>query len=379
MASEFFDTKEEESNFLEYFAAIRRRKWLVILIVLIGVSATGVSSMMMEETYKTEAVIMPLGGGGGGGLSGVISQFGSLASLVTSVSNDKSAQFMTILQSRTLAENIIKDLDLLPILCGPEEPGPKDVDQTLQVAAKRLKSHMEFSENVKLRTLTVAAEFGDPIIATKVVNGYVAGLQNFISQHQLTMAKHNRVFIEEQLAKNKSELLYAGIMLNEFYKQGRVSNIESKIDVPIEYPSSTLLKASPQELWQTLNSSGDGDSVKNFDAVFAQHQVLERHIKEYKEVKNVPQQVYLQYLILNRTVLEQINNLLSQQYEASKIEEAKDDLAFQVIDPARLPLSRFRPQRKRMMMIGFSMSLLLGVFAACSLDYVGRLKKQITT
>ena len=176
-------------------------------------------------------------------------------------------------------------------------------------------------------------------------------MREYVNEKTLTAAKHDRVFIEQQLANNKRELLETGLGLNEFYKSGKVSSVESKVDVPIE------------EL-----------SVQHAELAGLQKQLAD--IETKMVVKGVPQQVYLQYLTLQRNVLTQVNSLLTQQYEMAKIEESKNDLVFQVIDSAQVPEKRSRPKRKQMVMMAFVGSLFFGIFLAFFLEYIEKMKQQ---
>ena len=134
----------------------------------------------------------------------------------------------------------------------------------------------------------------------------------------------------------------------------------------------------------TIDVSVESNQISNTDQaiisdVHEQVEMLRKNKEdiESKIVKGVPQQVYLQYLTLRRNLLTQINTLLTQQCEIAKIEEAKDELAFQVIDPARVPEKRSKPKRKQMVMMVFVSSLFLSVFTAFFMEYLEKIKQQI--
>ncbi len=370
----------DEINLLDYWNVIKRRKRLIGLIVGTVTVVTVIVSLVTPKYYKAQAVIMPVGKGGGGGLAALAGQFGGLASLAGlggAGGQAPSQQFMALLKTRTLAEEMINRHNLMSVLFKKTKAEAEveveesqrskvkgeDINerrttnderrkkgQAVEDAVKTLLgSYVKFMDDKKNGTITISAEFKDPKLAAEVANGYVDGLQKFINENAFTVAKRNRIFIEGQLAQNKRELLEAGKELNEFYKGGRVSSVESKIDVPI------------------ANS--------NTQAVLGDLQKQKEEI-ENKIVKDIPQQVYLQYLTLRRNLLTQINTLLTQQYEMAKIDEAKDELAFQVIDPARVPEKRSRPKRRQMVMLAFASSLFIGVFAAFFMEYLEKVKAE---
>ena len=60
----------------------------------------------------------------------------------------------------------------------------------------------------------------------------------------------------------------------------------------------------------------------------------------------------------------------------AKIEEAREDLAYQVIDPARVPIARFKPKRREIVMVSFMTSLFFAIFLVFFLDYVSKMKRS---
>jgi len=269
-------------------------------------------------------------------------------------------QLMALLRSRTLAEDVINGMDLLPVLVDGEVK-TTDVNYGLMMvnAVSTLGSHVMFSDDKKGGTITISSEFRDPKLAMDVANYYVEGLQNFINKNALTVAKRNRIFIEKQLDLNKKELLWAGKELNEFYKSDRVSSVESKINIP---SSDTELITPPSQF--------SSEDMSGLEKLQLQKDELDRKLL----VKDIPQQVYLQYLTLRRNLLAQVNGLLTQQYEMAKIDEAKDEWSYQVIDSARLPEHKSRPKRTKMVMLAFVSSLLIGMFGVLLIEYVKKMK-----
>jgi uncharacterized protein involved in exopolysaccharide biosynthesis len=93
------------------------------------------------------------------------------------------------------------------------------------------------------------------------------------------------------------------------------------------------------------------------------------------KVLNVPGQVYLQFLNLNRDLIARTFALLTQQYELAKIDEAKEDLAFQVIDKAEVKVRPSSPNLVLNLSIGLTTGIFLGIFFAYFSEYFERLKK----
>lgn len=391
---------------LRYYWEVIRSRWVIIgCFVFLVTSVTIVASLLMPKMYTAKAVIMPISGApGGGGLAALAAQVGGLGSLIGLGGGGGSAQqFMAFLTTRILAEQVIVDNNLLPVFFPNEADRPVTMNER---AVKSLVGHMNFSENIKAGTITVSAEFEDPKIAANIANAYVSGLQEFINGNALTISKRNRIFLGKQLEENKRNLLEAGKELSAFYRGNKISSIESYIDVPIVKTGKSKARSLHSEL--DFGKEGDTDEKNRVELDRLQKQKMElksalqrsssaQLTKQQDEnsnmldpvdltkedpsvddenwVKNVPQQTYLQYLTLHRGLLVQVNTLLMQQYEMAKVNEMKDEFAFQVIDPARVPEKRSSPRRTRMVMLAFLGSLFVSVAATCLLDKMEKLSR----
>jgi uncharacterized protein involved in exopolysaccharide biosynthesis len=71
-----------------------------------------------------------------------------------------------------------------------------------------------------------------------------------------------------------------------------------------------------------------------------------------------------------------VYGLIAQQIETSVMTEVKENFAFKVLDPPRVPDTRISPKRSQMVEIAFLVSLCLGIFAAFTCDYVRKLRNK---
>jgi len=357
--------EEQAINILEYWAVLKRGLRRILLMTFaVTVLSAGIS-LILPKTYRAEALLMPLGGSKVG-VSAVVSQMG-LGGLLGGLGggSSNSIQIMAILKSRTLAERIIEKDDLLPVLFpkkwDAEAKKWKKDAPTMEDAVNQLKQFVSFVEDKKDQTILLAAELRDPNLTANVLNDYIKELAVHINQNTFTMAKKNRIFIEGQLERNKIELLSAGKELTSFYSANKVSNAVPTVDVDVA-------------LKKTIDSSKGGTFDASLDELQKQLEDVNQQLDADTVVKQVPQQVYLQYLTLRQDLLGKVNVLLTQQYEMAKIEESKEDLTFQVIDWAKVPIKRFKPQRSRIVITTFVMALILSVFLVFFREYIAKLK-----
>lgn len=68
-------------------------------------------------------------------------------------------------------------------------------------------------------------------------------------------------------------------------------------------------------------------------------------------------------------IRQKIYSLIAQQIETATMAEAKENFAFKVIDPPRVPDKRIEPKRREMVLISLIVSLFVGVFLAFAKEY----------
>jgi uncharacterized protein involved in exopolysaccharide biosynthesis len=255
-------------------------------------------------------------------------------------------QLKGLLESRMLANAVIQKNNLMPVLLsGKDNNTYTDVER--EQMARMLAGSVTVNDDKKTGLLTMSIKFTSPQIAAHIANAYTDALEAYLSQNNLTTARRSRVFLENQLEENKREMLEAGKELKLFYSAGQVpNNVEPRINVPL------FLKSSENPELASLQKAYDRNQ-----------ELLKKNEKsaQQKVIEGVPHQVYLEYLVLRKEVLIKINALLAQQYALAKVEESKEELAFQVIDSASQYLTRTQPSRSLLL----TMALILSTALAC--------------
>lgn len=367
---------EEEINLIDYWRVLQKRKWQIVLVTLLCMALAFGATRMMPVKYKAEVTLMPLSSSNGGGmLSGLASQLGSLSSLgllgdVGKLGGGKGKELVNILKSRRLTVEVIRKFDLMKTLFAKQyDPSTNTYHETWLRSIPTLedavnvfiKKYSKVEEDKKTGLIKIELTMKDPKLAAQVANYMVIELQNFIENNSLTLAKRNRVFIEEQLVKNRVKLLEAGKELNQFYSENKISSVVPLLDV-----NAGSYQATPK-------------TFEDFRREFESLDKRQKDVDEKKQqafVQKVPGQVYLQYLTLNREIVLQAYTLLNQQYELAKIDESKEDLAFQILDKAEARMRASSPSLVLNMAVGTVGGFFLAVFLAFFREYVSKLKAK---
>ncbi|MDB5038470.1 MAG: hypothetical protein JWQ35_1998 [Bacteriovoracaceae bacterium] len=338
--------KRNEINLLEIWELIKKRRTVFYSIVILFTFGGLIFSLVLPKTYKAKAVILPVTSSQDGLGGGLKDQLGALAGLLGSAMETGRSSSMKILvavlQSQNVAERVIQRTHLAEVLCPLASLKDRHLtpEQTtalqLELAWQTFSGKITIRESKELPTITVEAVFENPETSARVVEAFLEELQFYLNNNAVTIAKRNRIFIEKRLAENNAQLLRAGKELAEFYQRNRISTSSGSIDVHID-----------EENISDRTDSKSVDSEKNSNIV-----------------KNVPQKVYYEHIASQKEVLRAVNSLLSTQKELARIDEVKEGLAFQVIDPPKPPPLKYGPKRLLICLL----SLLLG--SLCALIYV---------
>lgn len=370
---------EEEVSLLDYWRVLKKRKKTIFLITIIFTLLGILSCFVMSKKYQAEATLMPPTQSGGGAFSALAAQASAVPGVGDMVASlggggQKSTQLVSFLKSRTLTEQVIEKLHLMPILFKNQWNAQTQswmADRrgnipTMEDAVGLMKKKiLKVTDDKKSGFIKIQVTMKDPVIATAVANRMLIELQDFIEKNSFTSAKRNRIFIEEQLRENKIQMLEAGKKLNQFYGLNRISSIQPQLNVDIGKILNT-----PQSLEEIRLSLAEMEQEKSN---------MKEKVEEAEKtgiVKNVPSQVYLQYMTLQRELLGRINALLTQQYEMAKIEEAKEDLSFQVIDKAVIPEHPSSPVPILNVSIAFIAGFFFSIFYVFFLEYVEKVKNS---
>ena len=76
-------------------------------------------------------------------------------------------------------------------------------------------------------------------------------------------------------------------------------------------------------------------------------------------------------------IRQKIYALIAQQIENAMMAEVKENFAFKMIDPPRIPDQRIKPKRRQMVMIAFVISLFLGIFMAFVKEYCQNHREEL--
>ncbi len=390
----------DEINLLDYWRVIKKRRKVIFALFFASVITAAVISLLMTPIFQAKATLMPVESSQGrfsaalGTLQNLPFIGGAVGGALGKTATDK---LISILNSRTAAEHVIKSLNLVPIffkeksdfwnILGSNKP-PTLQDTVLVLQKKMLK----ISDDRK-GLISISVENKDPKLAADIANEYLNALQQFLKTSAISLAKRNRIFLEKQVEVTKKDLKETEESLKDFQTSKKIAVLDAQAEAAIKaqaelkaqiitrevqlgalrefttpkHPDVKRIEDEIRELRQQLNRLEEG--TKN--------PATKESIGAFITLSDAPA-VGLQYGRLKRDALiqQKVFELLTQQLELAKIEEAKDDITFQVIDPAIPPEKRIKPKRALNVLLAGVVSLFLGVFLVFFLEYLDKQRSQ---
>ncbi len=371
--------EEDEIDLYELWQKLVKRKGLIFGLTFFITVLAGVISFLMTPIYRSEAVLMPVS-------SKPLAGFAELASQFLGVpvqADDTSSKIITILKSRTIKERVIKEENLIPVLV---EEVPENRDP-LSAAVEIMNEMVKVSTDRKTGAIKLAVEYKDPEIAKRIAEAYIRELQEIMEEKSLTIAKVNRIFLERQLIETEKELQEKLAILTEFQRREKIIVPQEQVKGAFTLYSELLSKKLTLQIeLRRLESVLSPDSPKikylreQIDAINRQLEKLENSPQEFSAIptlETAPEKLaeYTQLYVKVKALQAKYETLLKL-YEQAKLEEQREAIYVEVIDPPSLPDIPVKPKKKLIVAVAFVSALFFAIFLALFLEWLETVRQR---
>lgn len=373
--------REEQIDLMELAILLLEGKKIIFYFVLVAVAITAIVVYgVMRPMYKAEAVILPPQTAPGSGMSQLVSQLGSLGAMGALTGIKSSGEvYLGILQSRTIADSLIKQYDLQKVY----------KTKKLSDTAKELKSRSSF-EYGKNTLITISVEDHDPKRAADMANSYMDVLREQNGRLALTEASQRRLFFEQQLEREKNALADAEVDLKKTQEQTGLIAPGGQAQMEIETMAQT--RAQITSLQVELSSLKQGATNENPEVVRLQTQIsdLQQQLRTMESdpanrqpgnlqlpTSKMPE-LALEYVRKQREVKyhEVLFELIAKQYEAARLDESRESPVLQVVDRAVIPDKKSGPHRALLMGLSCFLGLIAGAVYVLLISFTRKLNSH---
>jgi uncharacterized protein involved in exopolysaccharide biosynthesis len=368
------DSREWQAEQLRLLWARRR---FFLRAAAFGLIVSTVAAFSIPKEYTATTQLMPPNTQSTSGMA-MMAAFaakgsGGLGSLAGDLLGMKSsgALFVGVLRSQTSQERLVQQFDL------------KKVYGTRLVmdARAKLDENSAISEDRKSGILTISVNDRDPRRAAALANAYVDELNSMVASLSTSSAHREREFLEERLKVVKQDLDEASNRLAQFSSKNNTLDIQQEgkamLDVAANLAGQMIAAQAQLEAVRRIYT----DSNPRVQSLNAQVGELRKQLGKLSEGNSKPGEspetfsgssgdmpypsirsfplIGVKYADYYRPakIQETVYELLTEQYELAKVEEAKETPSVKVLDPAKIPERKSFPPRLAIMLLGTCFAL----------------------
>ena len=327
--------------------------------------------MPPDEQSRTGMAMLAAFAGKSSGLGSLGGLGGSLGGVAGDLLGMKSsgALFIDMLEGPTVQDGLIKKFDLRKVYW----------DRYWEDARKDLAKHTDIAEDRKSGVITLTVTDRNPDRARQMAETYISELDGLVAQVSTSSARRERMFIEQRLQVVKEKLDAAAQQFSEYASKNGALDVPSQAKAMVETEGQLQgnLVATQSELEGLQQIYTDNNiRVRTLRARVA---ALKRQVEnmsgnkadlssdtsdiagDFPSLRKLPLLgVRWANLYRETKIQETVYELLTQQYELAKIQEAKEIPTVKVLDSARVPEKRSFPPRTLIVVLGTLFAFLFG-------------------
>jgi capsule polysaccharide export protein KpsE/RkpR len=341
-------------------------------------SYTSTAQLMPPDAQSTSSMAMmaAMASKAGGGL-------GAMAGDLLGVKSS-GALFIGVLRSQTSQDRLIRQFDLTKVYS----------TRLVMDARIKLDQSTSISEDRKSGIITISVTDHSPQRAAALASAYVDELNSLVSELSTSSARRERVFLEERLRVAKIDLDQAVNEFAQFSSKNKTLDIQQEAKAMLDAtgaiagemiaaqsqleglrqiytdnnPRVRSLNARVTELRKQLDHLG-GTQVNSVTSASASPgQTLDPSAAKaggglpYPTIRSLPL-LGAKYADYSRRakIQETVFELLTEQFELAKVQEAKETPSVKVLDPAAIPERKSFPPRLEIMVLGTFLVFALSV------------------
>src|SRR5882757_742845 len=340
-----------------------------LIAFLIPKSYTSTTQLMPPDSQSTSGMAMmaAMAAKARGGLAGVA---GDLLGLKSS-----GALFIGVLRSQTSQDRLIEQFDLRKVYGA----------RLVMDARMKLDESTSISEDKKSGIITISVTDHSPQRAAAIASAYVDQLNSLVSELSTSSAHREREFLAERLKVAKQDLDDASNQLAQFSSKNNTLDIQQEGKAMLDAAGTIAgeMIAAQSQLEGLRQIYTDNNSrVRSLNARVAE---LRKQLEKlsgtqantenatkaapeqtgdpsaakaggglpYPTIKSLPL-LGAKYADFYRRakIQETVFELLTEQYELAKVQEAKETPSVKILDPAAVPEKKSFPPRLVIMFLG---------------------------
>jgi uncharacterized protein involved in exopolysaccharide biosynthesis len=349
-------------------------RFFLLRVTAYGLAAAVLLAYLIPVRYEARTQLMPPDSEMSSGLASLMAMTTRSGSGLGLLAGDflglktSGSLFVGILRSETVEDRIVEQFNLKSVY---------SVRQ-MQGARRQLEENTEISEDRKSGIIVIRVSDHSPQRAKAIANAYIVELDRLVVELNTSAAHRERIFLEDRLKSVKQDLDSSAKAFSKFASENAAIDINEQGKAMVEAAAALQghLIAAQSELEGLRQVYADNNvRVRAVRARIVELQVKLKQMGDgdlspdgtagnnglYPSIRKLPL-LGVTYAELYRAnkIQETVYELLTQQCELAKVQEAKETPSVKVLDDASLPEKKSFPPRLLIMLLGAFLSMVVG-------------------
>ena len=362
-------TPEEDGiELFELLLVITREKQTIMRATLAAAFLSSAIALLLPGVYSAKAVILPPQEDHSGLNLMTMSALAALSPAGGGLGNAIGLEnptdiYIGMLKSRSVADALIRRFKLQALY------GTDSVAETREALEKQVSV-----TNGTYGLITVVFEDEDAKRAADIANAYVEELESLTRRIAVTEAAQRRLFVERQIQLTQEKLAQAENALKQTQERTGVIDLDNQGKAIIEAVAELRAQAAAKEV--QISTMQSFATPRNPDLIRARQELagLKAQIGKFEHdnlsgngdimvaTGKMPE-AGLEYLRKLRDMKYQqaVYEMLAKQYESARVDEARNSVVIQVVDPAVVLDKESGPRRPLIVLVATVLTLILAV------------------
>jgi tyrosine-protein kinase Etk/Wzc len=382
-SSEHAKQEEDEVSLLALLAALGRKKHIAIRTIAAMLVIGILLAFLLPKNYTAEVTLLPpqQQSSLSSMLSSELGGLGAMASLAGGGLGIKNPndRYIALFKSQTVEDAMIRKYGLMAEYHA----------KYMSAARMAFEHHVKLDGSGKDGLIHISVTDRNPNRAAELANGYVDQFRKLSEHLAISEAGQRRLFYQQQMEEAKDNLTNAEEALVKTEEKSGMIQMGSQAEALIQSGAQLRAQIAAKEVEiQGLQAFAAPD---NPNLLQARNELAGLQAQLAKLSGNGGNSVHelivpggklpvagLDYLRKYRdvTYYQTIFNVLAQQYELAKIDEAKEGALIQVVDPAIPPDHKSSPKRLLILAGCLLAGIFLGVMLALTAEGWDRLQQD---
>lgn len=337
-------------------------KRLIPLSIIYGI-LTIAFLLILPKSFKSSAILLPPIDDSSIGISGALSSL-PFGGLLGSESNNETNRIVSIIDSRTLKEEIISHFDIM-------ELGEFDfIEQGLEAVDGMLSLEVLPEGTIYLSCETETSWFHPAFeedsckqTSQDIIGFVLTKIDSLNKYYKSERARYHRITVEQRFMQNIEDLADAENALVAFQKEYKTIAFEDQVRASIESYANLKAEYLKNEIaYNVLQRSVPGGDpqlrqrrieLEEMEDKISFIEQDDNNESDYLPgLDNIPGKG-LEYVRLTRNVEVQsiLYKFMIQQYEEAKLKESKNTPTIQILDKPNLPEKKYGPPRMKYLFV----------------------------